>query len=61
MFRHLEIWALGLGVNPIEIIAGVIELDKFTEGGFEERGGEEKELGVYPNHSYRNGCTPRSH
>lgn len=48
MFRHLELWALGLGVNPTEIIVRVIELDKSSEGSFEERGGEEKEQASVP-------------
>ena len=48
MFRLLEMWALGFRLNPIEIIVGVVELDKFSEGGFEERGGEGKELGSIP-------------
>lgn len=48
MFRRLESWALGLRLNPIEITVRVIELDTFSEGDFEERGGEAKELGSLP-------------
>lgn len=35
--RHLKMWILGLIVNPIEIIVGVMELDRFSKGDDEER------------------------
>lgn len=35
--RHLEMWILGLTVNPIEIIVGVMELDRFSKGDDAER------------------------
>lgn len=49
--RHLEMWFLGLKVNPIVAIVRVMELDKFSEEGHEERG-------VFPSYTYHKGCTP---